>query len=253
MKDALGDVQSVLVLGATSEIGQAIVRRLVARRARQVVLAARKPSACEPFAAELRGAGAHVTMLTFDAARTDGHHDVVEAAAEACGGDLDVVLVAFGLLGDQADFEDHPSHAVQAATVNYTGAVSAGLEAARRLREQGHGVLVILSSVAGVRVRKANFVYGSTKAGIDGFALGLGDALHGSGASVLVVRPGFVRTKMTEGLPEAPFATTPDAVADAVVRGIAKGSGVVWVPGILRFVFAGLRLLPRPLWRRMPG
>ena len=131
------------------------------------------------------------------------------------------------------------------ARTNYVGVVASGLVAARCLRRQGHGTLVVLSSVAGERVRRANFVYGSTKAGVDGFAQGLGDALAGSGAHVLVVRPGWVATKMTAGRPPAPLATTPEAVADAVVAAIATGKDVVWIPSALRWVFAVLRHLPR--------
>jgi len=111
----------------------------------------------------------------------------------------------------------------------------------------------VLSSVAGERVRRANFVYGSTKAGLDGFAQGLGDALAGSGAGVLVVRPGFVATKMTAGRAPAPLATTPEAVADAVVAGIARGKETVWVPPALRWVFAAFRHLPRSVWRKIPN
>ena len=104
----------------------------------------------------------------------------------------------------------------------------------------------------GERVRKANFVYGASKAGLDGFAQGLGDALAGSGASVLVVRPGFVHSQMTEGMPAAPMATTPAAVADATVKALAKGRRTVWVPSTLRPVFTVFRHLPGPVWRRLP-
>jgi len=114
-----------------------------------------------------------------------------------------------------------------------------------------HGSLVVLSSVAGERGRKDNFIYGSTKAGLDTFAQGLGDSLHGTGVHVMVVRPGFVETKMTAGREKAPFSTTPDAVADAIVAGLRKGSEIVWVPAALRFVFSGLRHLPRPVFRRV--
>jgi decaprenylphospho-beta-D-erythro-pentofuranosid-2-ulose 2-reductase len=132
------------------------------------------------------------------------------------------------------------------------GAVSISLAVAQRLRAQGHGRLVVLSSVAGERVRKANFVYGATKAGLDGFAQGLGDSLEGSGAAVVVVRPGFVHSTMTAGLDPAPFATTPDAVAEATVAGLRRGRRTVWAPGILRVVFSVLRHLPGPVWRRLP-
>ena len=93
---------------------------------------------------------------------------------------------------------------------------------AGRMRAQAHGRIVALSSVAGERVRRSNFVYGSTKAGLDGFFLGLGEALREHGVAVLVVRPGFVRSKMTEGLAEAPLAVDPDEVAEAVVGGAAS-------------------------------
>jgi decaprenylphospho-beta-D-erythro-pentofuranosid-2-ulose 2-reductase len=107
--------------------------------------------------------------------------------------------------------------------------------------------------VAGVRVRRANYVYGASKAGLDGFALGMAESLRGSGASLMVVRPGWVATRMTEGLDRAPFATTPDAVAADVVTGMERSTPVVWSPALLRYVFAVMRLLPAALWRRLPG
>ncbi|MGH9060283.1 MAG: SDR family NAD(P)-dependent oxidoreductase, partial [Acidimicrobiales bacterium] len=143
--------------------------------------------------------------------------------------------------------------AVRLARTNYVDAVSAGLAVARLLRRQGHGTLVVLSSVAGERVRKANFIYGSTKAGLDGFAQGLGDALHGSGASVLIVRPGFVKGRMTAHMDPAPMPTTVDQVAEATVKALAAGRQVVWVPGMLRLAFVVFRHLPRALWRKLPA
>ena len=111
---------------------------------------------------------------------------------------------------------------------------------------------MVFSSVAGVRVRRANYVYGSAKAGLDGFCSGLADALHGSGVRLLVVRPGFVIGRMTEGMTPAPFSSTPEQVATATARALAKGRRVVWVPPVLRPVFAVMRLLPQFIWRRMP-
>ncbi|MGA7420374.1 MAG: SDR family NAD(P)-dependent oxidoreductase, partial [Acidimicrobiales bacterium] len=118
---------------------------------------------------------------------------------------------------------------------------------------QGHGRLVVLSSVAGERARRANFIYGSSKAGLDAFSQGLADSLVGSGVRVMIVRPGFVVGRMTEGMRAQPFATTPEAVAAEVVHGIERGASEVYVPSLLRWVFIAMRHLPRVVWRRLPG
>lgn len=252
MRDAFGRGQRLLVLGGGSDLGAAIAERLAADGCRTVVLAGRRPEAMAPVAERLRRAGAtEVATSEWDATAVDAHAEAVARAFQAAGGDLDVVVLAAGVLGSQADFDAAPARAAEAVAANYGGAVSTLLHVARRLRDQGHGAIVVLSSVAGERVRAANFVYGSAKAGLDAFAQGLGDSLAGTGVRVLVVRPGFVRTQMTEGMEPAPFATTPEVVAEAVADGLAKGREVVWAPGILRFVFAAFRHLPRPLWRRI--
>ncbi len=259
MKNALGRVDSVLVLGGRSDIGRAIAERLVRDGARRVVLAARDGSdgsdvgAGEEATAALKSAGADsVAAVAFDAAHPETHEQFVRDAFGQLGGDADVVVDAFGVLGDQTRLEQDPLAAAGSVTANFTGHVSVGLHVARRLREQGHGTLVVLSSVAGVRVRKANYIYGSAKAGLDGFAQGLGDALAGSGAKVLVVRPGFVHTKMTEGMRPAPFAASAGDVANAVAAGLRQDRKIVWVPAMWRAVFGVMRVLPRPLWRRLP-
>lgn len=248
-------MQSVLVLGGGSDIAMAIVRELVARRTRRVVLAGRHPEAMEAGAAELRAAGADVDVMTFDATAVATHAEFIESAfadSAFAAGDVDLVIVAFGVLGDQDRDERDAAAAVDVLTANFTGAASVGVLAAERLRAQGHGTIVLLSSVAGERVRRANFVYGSAKAGVDAFYLGLGEALRGSGARVLVVRPGFVHTKMTEGLPSAPLAVTPDRVAADTLAGLAKGADLVWSPGAMRYVMSVLRHVPRPIFRRLP-
>ena len=251
MNDALGQPQSVLVLGGGSEIARALLRRLAATRTRRVILAGRagSPGVAET-AAGLERQGATVRTIACDALDQPSVVAAVDGAFE--DGDVDLVVVAFGVLGDQAAAEADPLAAVETATVNYTAAVTAGLAAARRLRAQGHGTIVALSSIAGARVRRANFVYGSTKAGMDGFFQGLGDALAGTGVRVMLVRPGFVKGRMTEGMATAPLPTDPDAVAAAIVRGLARGDDVVYVPPVLRWVWTGFRHLPAPLWRRMP-
>lgn len=252
MKDALGSVQSVLVLGGTSEIASATVRELAMRRARTVILAVRDPARAREVEREARSAGvATVEAVHFDADDTNSHERFVDEVFDRHG-DVDLVLLAFGVLGDAERAATAGPAATAIVRTNFLGAVSVLVPVARRLRDQGHGTLVVLSSVAGERVRRSNFVYGASKAGLDGFVQGLGDWLQGSGVDVMVVRPGFVRTKMTAGLDAAPLATTPEAVARAIVRGLARRSHTVWVPPALRPVMAVLRHLPRSIFRRLP-
>jgi len=251
MRDALGAVESVLVLGGGSDIALATVKELAKERTRTVVLAGRDTAKLEPAAAELRAAGVTtVELVTFDAADTRSHQAIIDGVWSDHP-DLDLVISAFGVLGDQDDFEQDPSSAADAAIVNYAGAVSSGLAVANQLKAQGHGTLVVITSVAGERTRADNFVYGSTKAGLDAFTQGLGDRLAGSGATVMAVRPGFVRTSMTEGMEDGPMATTADAVAKDIVAGIRSGAHTVYSPAKLRYVFAVLKVLPKPVWRKV--
>lgn len=253
MKDALGDVQTVVVLGGTSDIGVAIASRLAGPRQASVVLAGRDLESLAHAAGEVKKAGAgRVEVLEFDALEFGSHEKFVAELPDLVG-DIDVAVVAFGVLGDQTADESGGSGAVAVAMTNYVGAVSVCLPLAALFRRQGHGTLVVLSSVAGERVRRANFIYGSSKAGLDGFAQGLGDALAGSGAEVLIVRPGFVHTKMTETMSAAPMSTTAEAVAAATAAAISSRKQVIWVPAQLRLVMAVLRFLPRAVFRRLPG
>ncbi|RSM34862.1 KR domain-containing protein [Amycolatopsis balhimycina DSM 5908] len=264
---------TVLVLGGRSEIGLAVAKRLVSGDTRRFVLAARPGADLAAEVAALREAGAEtVETAEFDADDLAAQGPFLEKVA-AGHGPLGVVVLAFGILGDQARAETDAAHATAIVHTDYVAQVGVLTHAANLLRAQGHGSLVVFSSVAGVRVRRANYVYGSAKAGLDGFASGLADALHcdnrgsapgrglrhpgprkrgGSGVHLLLVRPGFVIGRMTEGMTPAPFSSTPDQVADATVAALRRGRGVVWVPGILRTVFFGMRFLPRAIWRRMP-
>jgi decaprenylphospho-beta-D-erythro-pentofuranosid-2-ulose 2-reductase len=250
MIDAVGAPQSLLLLGGTSDIALAIARRYATGRGLRVVLAARPSERRTAAAAELQGLGCTVTEVDLDARDSASHGATIDAAF--AGGDVDVAVVAFGLLGEPEQAWTDPAVALELAEVNYTAPIHLGVLLAARLRAQGHGRIVALSSVAGERVRRSNFVYGSTKAGFDGFYLGLGEALRGSGVEVLVVRPGFVHSKMTEGLDAAPLSVTPDQVADAVVAGLQKHRELIWVPGAMRVVMSGLRHVPRPVFRRLP-
>lgn len=251
MRDALGALESVLVLGGGSEIAVATVKALAKERTRTVILAGRDTAKLEPVATELRAAGVTtVDLVAFDASAPDTHEAVIDQVW-ADHPDLDLVLLAFGVLGSQDDFDADPKAAADAAVTNYAGAVSSGLAVAKHLRTQGHGTLAVITSVAGERARADNFVYGSTKAGLDAFTQGLADRLDGTGASVMAIRPGFVRTAMTEGMPDGPMATTADAVAADIVSGLRRGAHTVWSPAKLRYVFAILKVLPRPIWRKL--
>jgi decaprenylphospho-beta-D-erythro-pentofuranosid-2-ulose 2-reductase len=249
MQNALQEPQTIVLLGGTSEIGRAIVDELLAPATRTLVLACRHPGTAQPerFGRD----GLSVDVVPFDAADTASHERFVRELADRHG-DLDVVIVAFGVLGSQAEFDADPEAAAQAVHVNYTGAVSTTLAVAAQMRRQGHGHIVVMSSVAGERGRSSNFVYGSSKAGLDAFAQGLGDSLAGSGVTVTVVRPGFVHTKMTRGLKSAPLSTTPREVAKVAVAGMKAGKHTVWAPPALRYVFIGLRHTPRAIFKRLP-
>lgn len=249
MIDGLGHPQRLLLLGGTSDIALAIARRYLAGGPVEVILAARPGERRDAAVGELAERGATVTTLDFDARDPDAPA-VVARAAE--GGDVDVAVVAFGVLGDNERAWRDVEAARELAEVNYTAAVTVGVALAEQVRRQGHGTIVALSSVAGERARRSNFVYGSTKAGFDAFYTGLGEALREYGGRVLVVRPGFVHSKMTEGLDPAPLATTPDAVAEATLEALLKGRDQVWVPAAMRGVMSGLRHLPRPVFRRLP-
>jgi decaprenylphospho-beta-D-erythro-pentofuranosid-2-ulose 2-reductase len=251
--DATGRPQSVLVLGGASEIAQAIVRNLVADRCRTVLLAGREGPSLSASVENAKAAGAEVVeAVAFDATDIDRHVAFADQVFDQHG-NIDLVLVAAGVLGDQELLESDPMAAASLLTTNFTGLASAMLAVSQHLRRQGHGRIVVLSSVAGMRARRANYIYGSSKSGLDAFSQGLRDALVGSGVELTIVRPGFVSGRMTEGMTPAPFSTTPAAVADAVIKGIESGAAVIYVPPILRWVFAVMRSLPLAIWRRMPG
>ena len=240
----------VLVLGGRSEIGVELARRLAPGST--VVLAARGADRLDAEVAAVRAAGAAaVHTVEFDADDLATHPAMVEKLATEFG-PLGTAVLAFGILGDQALAERDPAHAVAIVHTDYVAQVSLLTLLAARMKAARRGRLVVFSSVAGARVRRANYVYGSAKAGLDGFASGLSDALHGSGVRLLIVRPGFVVGRMTAGMKPAPLSSTPEQVAAATARALASGRRTVWVPRALCPLFFGLRLLPQGLWRRMP-
>ena len=240
---------SVLILGGRSEIGLALAERIA--HGRTVILAARRSEQLAEETTRLQAAGAaEVRRIEFDAANTKAHAGLLAelAATEPIG----VAVLAFGILGDQERAERDPAHARDVLQIDYVAQVSVLTTLANLLRAQRSGHLVVFSSVAGARVRRANYVYGSAKAGLDGFASGLSDALHGSGVHLLIARPGFVIGRMTAGMAPAPMSRTPEQVADAVAEGLRRRARVVWIPRTLQPTFFLLRLLPQAIWRRMP-
>jgi decaprenylphospho-beta-D-erythro-pentofuranosid-2-ulose 2-reductase len=247
-----GRPRTALVLGGASDIAQVTLGRLAGLGLAQVVLAVRDPRGVAErtavFAPEL-----DVSVTTWDARDADAHARLVDTATAALG-QIDLVLCAVGVLGHGAGLGMEPAAVDEMVRVNFAGTAAALSAAADRLVEQRHGLVVVLSSVAGVRPRRSNYVYGASKAGLDAFARGMADALHGTGVRVVVVRTGFVQTKMTSGLPPAPFATDAGAVASAIVRATTRRrGGVLWVPRLLGPLFAGARLLPASWWRRIAG
>lgn len=239
-------IRRAVLFGGTSEIGQQILAALRLPPEAEVILAGRDETLMAAAAQPLH---CRVRTLRYDAVALDTHQAVVEAAFAA--GEVDLVIAAAGVLTPQDVLDADPEQAGRLIETNFTGHVTTLLAAAARLRQQGHGTIVVLSSVAAVRPRKANFVYGSAKAGLDSFARGLADALHGTGVRVLLVRPGFVIGRMTQGMSPAPLATTPAAVGAAVAAALDGRAGRVWVPRALAAAAVVLRIMPRPLWRRL--
>lgn len=227
-----------LLVGGTSEIGLAIVRRLAPEH---VFLLGRDTARLSAAASALEGCAVDIGLFGQGA---------VARAFETTGG-FDVAVLAVGVLGGQAGLDADPAEADEVMRVNFVTSGSLLLECLRELRSRGRGTAVVLSSVAAERPRASNAVYGAAKAGLDALAQGLADATAGGAVRVLVVRPGFVTTRMTAGLDPAPFATTAADVADATVRALRGHATTIWVPGRLRIVFAVLRHLPRALWRRL--
>jgi short-subunit dehydrogenase len=240
----------VVIFGGRSEIGGELAVRLA--RGATVVLAARDPQRLDGQQAAVRAAGADAVHVTaFDADDLASHGPLIESITKEHG-PISTAVLAFGILGDQARAENDADHAAQIVHTDYVAQVSMLTHLANAMRTAGRGALVVFSSVAGVRVRRANYVYGSAKAGLDGFASGLADALHGSGVRLLIVRPGFVIGRMTQGMTPAPMSSTPSQVAAATARALANGRRTVWVPWLLRPLFFGMRLLPQSVWRRLP-
>jgi decaprenylphospho-beta-D-erythro-pentofuranosid-2-ulose 2-reductase len=250
--DAVGNPQTILLLGGTSEIGLAICERYLQNAQARIILAAMpNDPGRDDAVAQMKAAGARsVELIDFEATDPDSHPKMIDAAF--ANGDVDVAIVAFGILGDAEELWQNQHKAVLAAEINYTAAVSVGVLLGEKMRAQGFGQIIAMSSAAGERVRRSNFVYGSTKAGLDGFYLGLGEALREYGVRVLVIRPGQVRTRMSAHVKEAPLTVDKEYVANLAVTASAKGKELVWAPAAFRYVMMVLRHIPRSIFRKLP-
>lgn len=245
-----GACEIVVIFGGRSEIGAELAAHLAPGRT--VVLTTRGTDSLEQQVSALRSAGAvAVHVKAFDADDLASHGPVLAELGTEYG-PIGTAVLAFGILGDQARAETDAGHAVAIVHTDYVAQVSLLTELATAMRASGRGQIVVFSSVAGARVRRANYVYGSAKAGLDGFASGLADALHGSGVHLLIVRPGFVIGRMTAGMDPAPLSSTPAQVAAAAAAALAKGKRQVWVPRTLGPLVLAMRLAPQFLWRRLP-
>jgi len=253
VRSATGSFGTIVLFGGTSELGSSTVQHLVTPSVRHIVLVSRNIDAAEAteqqFLSEAPDAEVH--HIRFDGADSATMAQIVDEVVSIAG-DIDVAVIAHALLGQDVDGYQNPSDVQNVVDVNVTATIALMYALAARMRVQKHGTICVFSSVAGVRVRKANALYGASKAAIDAFALALGHDLRDCGVSVVVVRPGFVHTKMTANMKVAPFATTPDVVGRKAADGIRKQDDVVWVPGVMRFIFGVFRVLPESLWRRLP-
>ena len=240
------------LFGATSGIAVAVARRFAAGGA-SLVLVGRDAAALAATAQDLRVRGApSVVEIAGDFAAIDRLGDLAEQAWQAFGG-VDAALIAYGSLPDQAALEADPAAVAPMMALNLASPAVLALHLARRFEAQGSGVLAVITSVAGDRGRKSNFLYGAAKGGLQRFLEGLRHRLFAAGVQVLDIRPGFVSTRMTAHLPQGgPLWATPDRVAADIVRAIERRRPVLYTPWFWRAILTIVRALPRPLFHRSP-
>lgn len=238
---------TVLVLGGRSDIGLAVAHGFAAT-GHPVALAARNAVDLEADRADIAlRHGVEATLHDFDALETDALAAFVDSFDPVPG----IVVCAIGAMGDQATSEADPAAAALVMRTNYEAPAQVLELFAARMTARGSGTLVGISSVAGDRGRAVNYVYGSAKAGFTAYLSGLRNRLWGTGVHVVTVKPGFVATRMTEGM-DLPGALTasPEAVAEAIVRSVARGRSVIYVKPIWLAVMSIIRAIPEPIFRK---
>ena len=243
--------RKVAFLGATKGMGRALARAM-AERGDALFLLGRDPEDLGRSARDLevRAGRGTVGHAECDLERAESFAAGLSAAEAALGG-LDTVVVTAGLFATQDRLEADPELARRLLLVNFTNTVAFCEEARRRLLARGGGTLCVFSSVAGERGRKPVVLYGAAKAGLSRYLEGLDHKFRAQGLVTVCVKPGFVKTSMTDGLKPPPFAGEPEAVARQVLRALDRGTPVVYTPGIWRLVMTAIRLLPRSVMRRI--
>ncbi|AJA59565.1 MULTISPECIES: SDR family oxidoreductase [Bradyrhizobium] len=240
--------KSAIVLGGSSDIGRAAARSF-AKAGFDVALAGRDVAALEPDAADLRARyNVEVGLHKFDVLDTASFEGFVGALPAL----PDVVISIVGLLGVQQNAESDLAHATTIMRSNYEGpSLILGLFAEKFLA-RGSGTLVGVSSVAGDRGRASNYVYGSAKAGFSAFLSGLRARASRGGVHVVTVKPGFVRTKMTEGMKLiGPLTVEAPVVGDAIFNAVEKKTDVVYVSGKWRLVMLIIKTLPEAVFKKL--
>jgi short-subunit dehydrogenase len=242
----------VAILGATRGMGRSLARRFV-ERGDSVAIMGRDTEELVRSAADLktRGTpGVRVCTQVCDLEKPDTFRPALEAVEQALEG-LDIVVITAGLFGTQEQLEADPALAARVLTVDFANTVLFCEEARKKLLLRGGGTLCVFSSVAGDAARKPVVLYGAAKAGLSAYVEGLDLKFRSQGLSTVLVKPGFVRTAMTDGLKAPPFAGDPDAVAEQVIDGIDRRLSVVYAPAVWRAVMTAVRALPRFVMRRV--
>lgn len=252
MEQTQSTLPALVVIGATSEIGTELGLKLCTGR--PVILLARRQD--EQISARYQQAGAtSVTWQHFDALELTRIRELVANLPA-----FDTAIVSFGLLGNPAECHHHADAAVELVTVDYTAQIAWLTTLKEHLLDTGKpATLIAFSSIAGWRARKANYVYGSTKAGLDAYCSGLQDELHGSNVRLILARPGFVIGNMTAGMKPAPMSSTAPQVAAGIMAELDRQqrknhhhSATLWLPKRLVWLARIARIVPRPIWRKMP-
>jgi decaprenylphospho-beta-D-erythro-pentofuranosid-2-ulose 2-reductase len=239
---------NVLILGAGSDIAVALARNF-ASNGYGVQLAARNVNRLQPLQSDLAiRYNSACTLHEFDAERPETHTAFLDSLPAM----PDVSISVFGYLGDQQKAELDWEECHRILQVNYVGAVSILNRIAEKYAALGHGTIVGISSVAGERGRKSNYLYGSAKAGFTAYLSGLRNRLSAATVHVLTVQPGFVYTRMTEHLKlPALLTASPEQVADAIVAAVRKKKNIIYVKWIWRWIMLVIRCIPEPVFKKM--